>query len=200
MSVLTHWVRTDDACRVLLTADGGLICPVHTGLPRPTPSRACAVGAGLTLCQVCLRGGSYSHGTLRVQRSVCADCLAVDSRLTSALGVPSLAPRHQDDPMKPRMRAYVTLVFPERWRLARATGLPVLRLDPSAPYWGRRTVQDGIIEDAMRPRPERHFTWHDHWAAHGSFDDAARRAAYLAWVRGVHPASVVASATAGEIR
>lgn len=51
----------------------------------------------------------------------------------------------------------------------------------------------------MRSRPERLFTWHDHWAAHGSFDDAARRAAYLAWVRAVHPASVVASATAGEI-
>ena len=119
-----------------------------------------------------------------MQRSVCADCLAVASRLTSALGVPSLAPRHQDDPVKPRMRAFVTLVFPERWR---------------APYWGRRTVQDGIIEDAMRSRPERLFTWHDHWAAHGSFDDAARRAAYLAWVRAVHPASGGASATAGEI-
>ena len=102
--------------------------------------------------------------------------------------------------MNPRMRAYVTLVFPELWRVARAAGLPVLRLDQSAPYWGRRTVQDGIIEDAMRPRPERLFTWHAHWAAHGSFDDAARRAAYLAWARAVHPASVIASATVGEIR
>src|SRR5690554_6977898 len=40
MSVPTHWVRTDDACRVLLAADGALLCPVHTGVPRPTPSRS----------------------------------------------------------------------------------------------------------------------------------------------------------------
>ncbi len=200
MSVLTHWVRTDDACRVLLAADGGLLCPVHTGVPRPRPSRTCDLERGVILCRVCLRGLSYAQGLFRVQRSMCADCLAVDSRITSALGVPSLAPRNQDDPVNTRLRAYVTLVFPERWRLARADGLPVLRLDPNAPYWGRRTVQDGIIEDAMRSRPERLFAWHDDWVAHGSFGDDARRAAYLAWARAVHPASAVAAATAGEKR
>jgi hypothetical protein len=201
MSVTTtHWVRTDDECRVLLSADARLLCPVHTGVPRPTPSRECDVRGGLVLCNVCLRGRSYSRGIFRVQRSVCDDCLAVDASITSTLGVPRLAPGNQDDPVTKRMGAYLTLVFPERWRLARESGLPVLRLDPNAPYWGQRTVQDGIIEDAMRSRPERVFTWHDDWLAHGAFDDAARREAYLAWARAVHPASVVASAVAGEKR
>jgi len=199
MFITTHQVRTDDPCRVLVGADARLLCPVHTGVPRPTPSRACDVQGGLTLCHVCLRGRSYSRGMFRVQRSVCTDCLAVDSRTSTALGVPSLAPRNQDDPANLRMDAYVTLVFPERWRLARAAGLPVLRLDPRAPYWGQRAVQDGIVEDAMRSLPERVFAWHDDWVAHGTFDDDARREAYRAWARAVHPASVVASASAGEI-
>ncbi|WP_336724665.1 hypothetical protein [Cellulosimicrobium cellulans] len=195
----TLWVRTDDPCQLLVSDEAHVVCPVHSGHPRPIPTRGCSFSQFLRLCHVCLSERVQMTSRFHVERRVCDACREVDTSLATSLGAEPLTGVMQDHQTLRRMQAYVTLTFPTRWRHARESGLAVVRLDPDAPFWGTKPLPDGIIE-YQPPVTVRRFARLDHWRHRGGGgpDSVSRRAAFLAWARAVHPASPVAVA-AGEI-
>ncbi|MFB8229896.1 hypothetical protein [Cellulosimicrobium sp. NPDC055967] len=194
---MTLWVRTDDPCQLLVSDEGHLVCPVHTGHPRPVPSRGCSFNPFLRLCHVCLSERVQMTSRFHIERRVCDACQKIDAAIATSLGAEPLTGITQDHQTLRRMEAYVTLVFPTRWRRARESGLGVVELDTNAPFWDRKP--DRRVEP-QPPMTVRHFARLDHWRTRGGGgpDSVSRRAAFLAWARAVHPASPVAVA-AGEI-
>ncbi|MGB2555643.1 hypothetical protein [Cellulosimicrobium cellulans] len=196
---MTLRVRTEDPCQLLVSDEGHLVCPVHSGHPRPRPTHGCSFGQFLRLCHICLSERVQMTSRFHVERRVCDACREVDASLATSLGSEPLTGITQDHQTLRRMEAYVTLAFPTRWRHARESGIAVVRLDPAAPFWGSKPLPDGVVEH-QPPSTVRAFARLEYWRHRGGGgpDSVSRRAAFLAWARAVHPASSVAVA-AGEI-
>ena len=136
--VRVHRVYADDACRLVLTSDARLVCPVHSGVARPRSRRRCEIRS-FHLCQVCMREQVPRRNFKDMQRYTCADCLDIDREIAAASGVGPLTGIVQKESMTRRGAAHVTLAFPDLWQSAVEAGLAVFVLDENAPYATFRT-------------------------------------------------------------